>query len=692
MTGIYPSLPSGETSGKTLAPLESWETVRYSISAIGPGGAVFAKETTRTSLSANLAPGTWEITVKALSATAKPVAIARGNVLLEASRNSSLDLKLLPMEGNGSFALGLSASLSPPSGSRILGSLSPLDGPAQAAGMPSLSVSFPIDVNAEASSVDLAEVPAGFYILDLRLADSRGTLAGASETVFILAGFETRGSCRLELGTPGIAMNLAPLAMEPLVGMVLPARHRASTDRFFRPSLAGAVVGTELTWKMNGSLVGNSIVLSAPADWPAGLPAFANCAAWDVSIVPSIARLDVLAREPVSGRLGSAAAIYEFASGPSSAELEWVALYGTKAVTGESLFPGSSGSTPGTDSPAPVKAVAASGKPGTLLVAGFDAASSIHAFHISERGELFRLWKDEIRINSSTRTPDRLAVSDNRQFAAAAGSSSNWLRIYLMDASGKKIATQDFSSSSPGLSGLSYVKALAFSPDSKRLYVLANSPESIISISMPESAGGLASVEGLFDLDALHPGTSLGMSALAVASDGSVAASSLSSSRVFIFAAENTGLALVQTLDKTFAGSDFDNPMSLAFVRGSSDLHILCDGKRIIHVTRVDPGALYTMGGSISLPSAADTGTQILAGADAASGGTFLIASGGTGPVFIPLDTSGSYRGGASLLESRTEDQFGISAAAGACIAGTTLAMAGPGSDSSISLVEVIYP
>ena len=690
MAEMNPSLPAGESWGKTLAPLESWETVRYTISGVGPAGAVFSKDTTRTSLSLSLAPGSWEITVKALSAASKPVAIAKDNVLLEASRSSSLNLNMLPIEGNGSFSLGLSASLAAPAGSRILGSLSPVDGPAQIAGMPALTVSFPIDVDAGVSSVDISEVPAGFYILDLRLADTRGTLAGTSETVFILAGFETRGSCRLELGTPGITMNIAPLSLEPIGGMVLPVRHTASADRVFQPSLAGTQAGTMLTWKLNGALVGSTTVAAPPAGWPSGLPPFTNCSPLDVSSLPNVARLDVLARDPISGRQGSTGAVYEFASGPYNSSFAWTALYDTRSVTGESLFPGSPGSAPGTDSPAPVKAIASSGKPGILVVAGLDAPSSVHTFHISERGELYRLWKDELRINSTSRTADRLAVSANGRFAAAAGSASNWLRIYFSDEAGRKSASQDFTSSSPGFSGLSYVKALAFSPDSKRLLVLANSPEAIYTIEMPDVPGSPAVLTSRFDIDALYPGTSLGMSALTVSSEGIVAAAAMSSSRVFVFASESAGLSLIQTVDKSLVGSEFSNPMSMAFTRGSSDLHIMCEGKTIVHLARVGPEGMYSLADSAILPLGAESSTAILAEFDAHSGVSSIIATGGAGLVCIPLNAMGAYHGTISILDTGGEDLFGISGAVGSTLAGTTLMMAGPGTCSSVSFVELL--
>ncbi len=695
IAGMSPSasgIREAEAAGRTIAPGESWATSRYAVSGTGPGGAVFNKETSRTSLSANLAPGSWEITVRALTSTAKSVATARGTVLLEASRSSSLDLKMLPVEGNGSFAVELSSSLAPPSGSRIRGSLSPVDGPAQAAGRPSLTTSFPIDLEWGASSVEITEVPAGFYTLELSLADGRGTLAGASETVLILAGFETRGSCRLELGTPGITMNLTPVSIEPISGMLLPVRHKATSLLPFQPSLAGAEAGTTLSWKMNGNPEGSSTVAPTPAGWPADLPIFTPGAAMDVSTLPSVARLDVLARNPVSGRQGSTGALYEFATGPANASLAWKSLYEAKAVIGASLFPGSPGSAPGSDSPTPVKAVAASGKPGILMAAGLDAPSAVHTFRITGEGELFRLWKDEVRINSSARTPDRLALSANGRFAAAAGSSSTWLRIYELDAAGRKSAVYDLTSASSGFAELSSVKAIAFSPDSKRLYVLSNSPESLYTLRMPESSGFVPELEQRFDIDALYPGTSLGMSGLTVAAWGGVAASSSSSSRIFLFVPEITGLGLSQTVEKAQAGGDFTNPESLDFSPEGNDLYVLCDRKAIKHFRKDGAGSTFIPLASTTLPGAGGECSTIHSGSRGGGGGDFIVLSGEQGLLFLPRDGASGIPGPASLLEPSGEDMYGITGAVGSALAGTSIVLAGNSASASIALVEVLSP
>ncbi|MDP2792268.1 MAG: hypothetical protein Q8O15_11005 [Rectinemataceae bacterium] len=684
--------PRGLDRGsRTIAPGESWTTSRYSISASGPEGAVFTKETKAESLTATLSPGSWEITVRALNASAKPVAIAHGTVLLEAGRSSNLNLEMLPVEGNGSLIVHLSSSLTPPAGSRITGNLSPVDGPAQLAGMPSLTTSFPIDIESEASAIEITDVPAGFYRLDLALADGRGSIAGTSETVLILAGFQTAGDCRLVLGAPGFALALNPVPMDPITDLVLPARHKASTLLAFCPELAGGKAGTTLIWKLNGSPAGSSTVTAASTVTPTALPLFTSAGNIDSSAMPSIVRLDVLARDPESGLQGSTGEIYEFVAGPKNSTLAWKALYEARATTGPSIFQGSTGSAPGTDTPAPVKAVAANRKPGIILAAGLDDSSSVHAFRITEHGQLFRLWKDKVTISTS-KTPDRLAVSPSGTIAAAAGSASSWLRIYKLDGEGRKAAIWDFTSSSPGLAGLSYVKGLAFSPDSNRLYVLVNSPESLYTFLIPENAETAPVLEHRFDFDSLYPGTSLSMSGLAVGPDGSVSASSSGTSRVFILQQEASGMSLVQTIDKTLAGNDFTQPEALTFSTGVKDLYILCDRNSIKHMRREDTGSPYFLAGSLSLSPSFTDCTSLIFGHKDSDSAVFLLAAGGPGPVYIPVDGISGTPGNGTLLDPSGEDSFGLSGASGIVSADDILMLAGNSTSRSLSLLTILSP
>lgn len=686
--GRPPASSGGARGTKTLSPADSWTVTSYTITGSGPEGATFTRDSTRTSFSMSLAPGAWTITVQGLNAAKKPVAGSTATVALEAGRTSRADLRMLPLPGNGSLAITITKPSTSPSSMRISGTLFPIDGPAQAYGVARPTSSFPVDLEANAGSFELNDVPAGYYNLSLILGDASGSIAGSSETVAILAGFETKGTIYLKAGDPGFGLTITLPDCTPLEGLAFPARHKASGNLPYRAEVAGAPGQSTVQWSANGAELGSTV---APVELDSGSGIrLASGSLCDPENLASTVTFNAAVREALTGKVGSAGEITEFVNGPRNSTLAWKSVYGASAALAPSVAPGTPGSGVGKDIPTPVKAVASSGDKALVLVAGLDASNAVHAFSLSPEGALFRIWRDEVKVNSSSKTPDRLAVAGTGRHAAAAGSSSSWLRIYSLGNAGEMTGSIDFTSSLPGLGSLSYVKSLAFSKDGTRLYALTNSPESILVFSTP--SGGTPGFESRFDIDALFPGQSLSMSGLAVGEEGILAASASGVNRLIILKQTGMVLELVQNIDKTFAGADMTKPEALTFSADGKDLYVLCDRESIKQFRSASTSENYAPVNTVALGAAMTEATSIafLPPTLATGPGGRIVVSGGEGPASFTRNSGNGILQSGSMLDPEGDASLGLSGVAGITVARNRLVLGGNG--STVCILEIPAP
>ncbi len=199
------AMHSGEAGQKTadrvIRPSEIWAPVRFVISGIGPGGADFSVDGSEAGIETKLVPGAWAITVQAFSADGKEVAGGTAQCMLQPGRTTAVTITLYPIEGTGDISLTIAKSFELPAGARITGSLVHKGLPGHPA--PSAPTILPVDIPAEQTSLSFAGIPAGHYALVLTLVASDGvTSGGCAQTIMVMAGFQTTGSCTIEMGMP----------------------------------------------------------------------------------------------------------------------------------------------------------------------------------------------------------------------------------------------------------------------------------------------------------------------------------------------------------------------------------------------------------------------------------------------------------------------------------------------------------
>lgn len=594
LAGLSARSTASQDGARTLHPSAPWVAITHSISGSGPGGASFSLQTASGSAEARLIPGEWSITVTGYSGSGMAVVSGSGSAMLEAGRESDLFLTLAPLQGTGSLTLSLSVNYPVASEARITGNLVREGFPGETPGaLPYLPL--PIDIPATQGSLAFASLPAGFYTLSMSMADGSGTLGGISETVLVLAGYDTDGICSFELGTPQFTLGFRTDPATILDGLVIQSPMRISKSRPFAVAAARALAGTTGSWTINGIGAGQSRSLS---DASSPLSQVAISGTMDASSLPLLSRIDFLADPDDGGARGSASGRLETLNGPSGARWSWRASIDADSSETPSLFRTGDPYNTGTGATGTVRAVASSGN-GVVAVSGLDGEGALHLFLSVPGGAGFiRLWRDRILVGSSVRNADRLALSEDGRMLAAAATTGTWLRICFLTEKGDIAATRDLTYSSPGLPQFDSIRSLRFSRDGSRLYALANSPESIYTFDVNRETAS-AALRGRFDLDALQPGQAMSMSDLTVGPDGLVAASASGIGTLYLLSPSADGLSLSGSLDRAAGG--WTSPERIAFDDSGLTLYVLTDGSALKALTRAATGTPLT-GEGVTIP------------------------------------------------------------------------------------------
>ena len=680
----------GRGPGKSLTPAEPWTPSRYAISGSGPGGAEFALESAETSAETKLVPGEWNIVVRAISTGGKGVASGTSRCILQPGRTTATRVILLPLEGTGDLALSIVKNFEIPAGGRISGTLDYRGLPGHPA--PSSPSPLPIDIPAEQTSVSFPGIKAGHYMVSLKLSDSDDVIAGGIvETILVMAGFLTEGTCPITMGSPGLEFSLLPLPFSPLPPPFLSVSHIVSQNHSFLPlaiSRSAESGGGETPgrWFVNGVEIGSGVRLAGNLGlFPPNTLVFPPDSASDPSL--SLLRADYVESSGSSFQTGSAGVTARAGKSLEAGSYGWRGSYDCASAAGPALHESSSPFSAGTGAPYAVKAVAGSPS-GLVAAAGLDKEGAIHAFAAGYGAELdllaspgtstlpidaswIRLWRDEIRIGGSAKNADRLAVSKDGGFIAAASSVSSWLRVYALDTDGRIIGSYDQTSSTPNLGDFSNIKALCFSEDGKRLYAAANSPEAVYSFDVGRSGVSFASRLALERVTA----SSLMLQDLKVTASGMIAVTSREASRVYIVR-DQASLSLEAIVEKEADGSGPDNPTSIAVSTEGDAFYVLCDGETVLCLARDNPSSSYTQASVFPIPAIAKNSSFLNAGKNPDGTPDILLVSGGPALVFIEM---GLDRLPVELnsLSPPVGDETGIASANGACFVRGAFVLAG---------------
>lgn len=692
-------MPSKRTASRSITPQSAWAPVRYTVSGTGPGGAVYSSESTVTAMESRLVPGEWDILVEAFASGGERVGSGRVVCMLQPGRTTTSTVTVYPAEGTGSLALVLSYPFALPAGSRTRGSLAYKGLPGQEA--PETPAVHEVDIPGDQTDLRFDDIAAGHYTLALTAFASDGVASGGIvDNVMIVAGFTSTGTCVFEMGDPVSKLTATLFPSNPLEAPLLSVRHQAAETGFPLPLAVprhapSAEDSIERRWYLNGSLAGDAVEIVAHRGLlPAGSVAFPKAAGRpEVSLV-SATLVETSARQL---RSGSGSVSIGIAGSIAAGAWKWKAAYDYRAAMGAALLGGSSAHVAGKGVPYGVKAVAGS-ETGLVIVSGLDDEAALHAFAAGYGAQLsapmpsgasalgteaswIRLWRDRIRVGTTYRTADILAISDDGRYVAAASTNSDWIRVSRLDESGQIAASWSLTSTStPGLALMHNVRGLRFSPDGSYLYVAANTSGSVYCIQV-NSTG--ISYKSHIALSLYGAGTVPPVKDLEISSSGAILVSSQEANRVYVL---SPGPVIAET-GYLQSASSYEQPYRPSSIEVSPDgdrFYVLCDGRYLVGIGRSDPSQSYSVLSGNSLPpSLYDSNCMALGRAPGATNDTIFII-GGASAAFVEMN-AGMEIAATSLLVPSPSDDKGLSTAAGLDFARGAFFLAG-GNGAQVSV------
>lgn len=629
---------------RSLTPAEPWHATKFSIQGSGPDGATLSVESDEGGAVAKIVPGSWSITVHAYTASDKETGSGSCDVVLKPSQTSQATIQILPLAGTGNLTLTLEKNMAVPAGSLLNGELTHLGLP----GRPEegIAEAIAINISADQPSVLFENIPAGHYSLVLSLKDDAGTIVGGvAETMLVMKDFLTTGTCRFVMGTPELDLVTEIVPTEPLDTPLMSVSHwvpeGAPLQPLAIPSINAPDTITQNFWYLNGENLGPSATMVSNYGF---LPE--NTMAAPLSATPygvSLGRLDYV-EQSNSGLSGSSYVLLEAHDGPMAAPVPWRASYDYTSALGPSLLGSSYPRNIGTQARESVRAVAAS-QAGLIVVAGMDEASAIHVFATGYGAEVrlpdtdtvnlsidtswVRMWRDEIIVDGSSRSADRLAISADGRFIAAANSSSNWIYFYALDAEGGISGRFSYKAELSDLE-FSNIRDIDFSLDGTRLYALSNGRDGVFGFDVGAS-GIVRRDKVIFD----ETGTlNLNMQELLVTSSGAIVTSAKDTSTLYVLN-DSGSLLLSDTITYEEGVSGGEHPSSLALRNTGDSFYTLCDSSKLVVFSRPDALSDYQIAGELILDAYMTGATLISSGSSPIGSNEMLCIFGGIKLGFI---------------------------------------------------------
>lgn len=691
-------------TARTITPSDSWKIAQYSIDGLHSDGTSVSLKSAETSLNLQLKPGDWVFTVEALTQAGQEVACGTQSARLQPGRSAILVVNLLPLEGSGSLELSISSSYPLSAGEKIAGSLNFLGLP----GYPDTdeSPSVPIEIQPGQSVFSLPSVRAGYHELSLCLIDSDNNPSGGlAEVVLVLAGFQTKASCTVEVGFSGLSFSPKLVDPSPLSAPVCSVNHVLAHGTSVAPLvvLTGGEQAGEISasWYFNGRKHGSGLVVSPGGLLPADTLA---CPPAPESSGLSKLQASFIGRSTASGRAVSTSVSYDLIDGPAGSWSRWVAGYDYRASAGPSLFRQDCESDSGTGNKVSVRGLASSPQ-GLVAIAGLDSDSALHVFvapagievgagesggtgasKLPPSASWMRLWRDQIKVEGSAKNADVLAFSfDGRHLAATqAGSTAGWLKIYALDAGGDILSTFTTTPNLGAPDGLRELKALCFSNDGARLYAIGSPGQTIFSYAEDGQTWSCRS-----SLAIPEAGTgSQNLKDLEVTTSGAIVVSSGEASKLFVFNDDGTGIvSLGQTITPVTGNYILSSPSSIAASAVFDRFYVLNDKDEIVVYGRAEPTVPYTLQGGIKLQASVSGAACLSAGAAAPdSREEILCVTGGSEVGLYKVDAAGNFVGSDSIRPD-TGNATGLGGAGAVCHDGATFFVSG-GSSGMVSVLS----
>jgi len=671
--------PAGDGTRKAITPVAEWSPSTFTIVGEGPGGAAFTVEGASKNAEASIVPGEWRISVKGFASGGIEVAAGEAICTLQPGRTTAVSLVLYPLAGVGNLEITVSTNFAPAAGARLAGELVYCGLPGSLP--PAERTTRAIDAPFEQPTIGFAGIEAGHYSLSLRLLDSEGVVSGGSaDSVVVASGFTTSGSCAIELGMPTAEVSAELFPNEPLPPPLLSVSHRFAASRcpvplaLSRASVQGGEA-IDARWYLNGVPAGQAIAVADSSGMlPEGVVAFPQAA--DPPQV-SLIRADLVEEGSVSLRTGSASTALLAAEAPGDAEVGWRAAYACGAAAGESCC-GAGAYDAGKAVSYMARAVAASPS-GLVAVSGLDEEGAIHAFAAGYGAPLqaaspsgafalpldaswIRLWRDKIKIDGSFKSADKLAVSPDGRFIAAASTLSTWIAVWPLGEHGAWGACRFLKAGDAGMTEFGNIKGLCFSPDSSTLYAASNKDGTVYAFEVGSATLAVKSAcQAWKRVDA----ESFDFQDIEVTVSGAIIVASEQRSRLAIFSSGEY-LTAPTILQGASGGIEPYQPSALAIAPDGDAFYALCGGSRILRYDRGESG--YALTSALTLGPEAKDAKYLAAGAGWAGSRPMIAVAGGSAMViYEPRPAQGS--GIAHICAPDAGDTMGIASPSSLCFA-----------------------
>ena len=633
----------------------------------GPGNALLtAVSVTGSVLELSLSAGDWVFQARAVDGGGSAFLAGTASARVDPATGAQVAITLSPVPGQGTLTIGYSTPAEVSASSIWTCTLSDQEGTLAAAWDDPLAV----------SSRTVADIPSGYYLLASRLMAGGLPLAGSVDLVRVLAGRTTAVPLSLEVPLAGIGLDMkldhqSPVAVSAALLSRAAVRGFPLRVQATGPSgsLAGFPSGVDYRW----SAMGTSLAQGELADIPTrGLPrsgvidlvGFTGTNAGAGSLAYSLA-------EPVVREGWSLYATLGLVAEPLSQVLVRPAML----AVSQALSQGGSGKV--------------SGEGAMILAVASDGTSSkleLWKPHLAS-GELVPGAFTTIRIGGTAKRASVLAISGDGSYVGAAASESSWIWLVPVAPDGSLGIPVEFAGGLGDLSGMGYVRGLAFSPSADRLYALSNADRSLYVFQRTGLDWALLQ---RFALDDQPCGTLSVLRALAISQDGSrLAVAAASSDTVVILEVDPGGLVWRSEARRTAGFAEIDYPQALVFSptgtpdgtpQGSlpgSKLAVGCKDSGalvILDVDAVPPVTASVCKVSEGLPGVP---TSLSWSAD----GRFIGLSSSNAATIICLDTVGQPQG-SPVFDAA--DAAGLAAPAGVAMVGQSLYLACPDSQALV--------
>lgn len=697
--------PGAKSAAQGLVgPQSGWKIASYRLTFTADNGEVITRTLNRGTGEVALKVGGWACCAEGLSADGSVIVEKQVHVVAEAGKTINLPISLHLANGKGTLQIVFSPSQTPGTGWKYSVSLVYKGLP----GDPSFQGpdDFSTEVSATEASLNVADLESGYYVLAVQLKDdSSATIAGTTATALILPKQISAGECGISLSDPSINISVVAPDLE------LSANAAIAVDRYLnrnRPMIVPLALGPDeaelnVDWYVNGEKVE-----SPQNEMGQSLPCFRILlGSNEVPNMQTTIKMDALLTETTSGLSQTFPHTSYLALGPTTGWAEWVQSIDYRAAMGSSVFNASDASNTGTGIQADAKWVATN-PTGLIAVAGLDKTSALHLFYsplgkeaTQGNGSVFtipsstgwlRLWRDKIVVEKNERSPDRVSISPDGSLIAIGSSTSNWLRVYALDGAGEILSKTDIVSTKNGAPAFASTKAMNFSADSKRLFILTNSPEKILVFNTERLALGEACSENEFSFESCFvppPSSSLGMEDMVLLPDGWIAACSSNIARIFFvrYSEAECQFSSAGLFASGANGESLGDPKAIAFDEEDGLCYILGYSKKLHVFSKPDTSSGYGPLTTLSLPNEFDKARSLVFLKNH-SDAKFLIAGGGASLGIIALDSLGQPLV-LSSLDSTPDDYAAISSISNIASLGSSIVAAG-GTSGLVAMLDIL--